>query len=95
MNNCLQRENSAFPTSQHVLVILFVKYKLLRRVRVRTCEKRITGKQPLQFAPFGSALSIRTVCSYRLSSVRNFVVATSLLGPWFKAVCAKHQMKRF
>ena len=52
MDKCLYRENSAFLTSWHALMILFVKYKLLGRVLtftcvyVSACKKQITGKQP-------------------------------------------------
>ena len=37
VNKCFDGENSAFPTIQHALVILFVKYKLLTRVKTFTC----------------------------------------------------------
>ena len=32
VNECFDEKNSAFPMRQHTLVILIVKYKLLRRV---------------------------------------------------------------
>ena len=37
VNKCFDGENLAFPTIYHALVILFVKYKLRRRVKTFTC----------------------------------------------------------